>query len=70
MSTAPATAASQVKGNGARLRNLVIGALFAAVLLIPQNSPHSPQRAVLDGLPHFPWLRGRRACHSAAQSLE
>ena len=34
MSTAPATAASQVKGNGARLRNLVIGALFAAVLLI------------------------------------
>jgi hypothetical protein len=36
MSTAPATAASQVEGTGARLRNLVIGALFAAVLLIPK----------------------------------
>jgi hypothetical protein len=36
MSTAPATAASQVEGTGARLRNLVIGAMFAAVLLIPK----------------------------------
>jgi hypothetical protein len=36
MSTAPATAASQQEGAGARLRNLVIGAMFAAVLLIPK----------------------------------
>jgi hypothetical protein len=36
MSTAPATAASQVEGTAARLRNLLIGALFAAVLLIPK----------------------------------
>jgi hypothetical protein len=36
MSTAPATAASQVEGTGARLRNLVIGAMFGAVLLIPK----------------------------------
>jgi hypothetical protein len=36
MSTAPATAASQHEGTGARLRNLVIGAMFASVLLIPK----------------------------------
>jgi hypothetical protein len=36
MSTAPATAASQHEGTGARLRNLVIGVMFAAVLLIPK----------------------------------
>lgn len=36
MSTAPATAASQVEGTAARLRNLLIGAMFAAVLLIPK----------------------------------
>jgi hypothetical protein len=36
MSTAPATAASQHEGTAARLRNLVIGALFAAVLLVPK----------------------------------
>src|SRR5271154_2773206 len=36
MSTAPATAASQEEGTGARLRNLIIGAMFAAVLLIPK----------------------------------
>jgi|SRR5580658_2996874 hypothetical protein len=36
MSTAPATAVSQEEGTGARLRNLLIGALFAAVLLIPK----------------------------------
>jgi hypothetical protein len=36
MSTAPATAASQHEGTGARIRNLLIGALFAAVLLIPK----------------------------------
>jgi len=36
MSTAPATAASQHEGTGARLRNLMIGAVFAAVLLIPR----------------------------------
>ena len=36
MSTAPATAASQHQGTGARLRNLVIGAMFAAVLVIPK----------------------------------
>jgi hypothetical protein len=36
MSTAPATAASQHEGTGARLRNLMIGALFALVLLIPR----------------------------------
>jgi hypothetical protein len=36
MSTAPATAASQHEGTGARLRNLMIGALFAVVLLIPR----------------------------------
>lgn len=36
MSTAPATAASQDEGTATRLRNLVIGAMFAAVLLIPK----------------------------------
>jgi hypothetical protein len=36
MSTAPATAASPVEGTGARLRNVLIGAMFAAVLLIPK----------------------------------
>src|ERR1700731_1970389 len=36
MSTAPATAASQHEGSFARLRNLLIGAIFAAVLLIPK----------------------------------
>ncbi|HEV3220272.1 MAG TPA: hypothetical protein VGZ48_10915, partial [Candidatus Acidoferrales bacterium] len=36
MSTAPATAASQHEGTGARLRNLLIGAMFAAVLVIPK----------------------------------
>lgn len=36
MSTAPATAASQHEGSGARLRNLLIGAMFAIVLLIPK----------------------------------
>ena len=36
MSTAPATAASPVEGTAARLRNLLIGAMFAAVLLIPK----------------------------------
>jgi hypothetical protein len=36
MSTAPVTAASQHERTGARLRNLLIGALFAAVLLIPK----------------------------------
>jgi len=36
MSTAPATAASQHVGTGARLRNLMIGAMFAVVLLIPK----------------------------------
>jgi|SRR5277367_1675281 len=36
MSTAPATATSQHEGTAARLRNLLIGAMFAAVLLIPR----------------------------------
>jgi hypothetical protein len=36
MSTAPATAASQHEGIGARLRNLLIGAMFTLVLLIPK----------------------------------
>ena len=36
MGTAPATAASPGEGTGARLRNLLIGAMFAAVLLIPK----------------------------------
>ena len=36
MSAAPATATSQREGTFARLRNLVIGAMFAAVLLIPK----------------------------------
>jgi hypothetical protein len=36
MSTAPATAASQHEGTGARLRNLLIGAIFAAALLMPK----------------------------------
>lgn len=36
MSTAPATAASQREGTVARLRNVVIGALFALVLLVPK----------------------------------
>lgn len=36
MSTAPATAASQREGSGARIRNFLNGAIFAAVLLIPK----------------------------------
>ena len=36
MSTAPASAASQQEGTTARLRNLLIGAIFATVLLIPK----------------------------------
>jgi hypothetical protein len=36
MSTAPATAASQHEGTTARLWNLLIGAMFALVLLIPK----------------------------------
>ncbi len=36
MSTAPATAASPREGTSARLRNLVVGALFAAVRQIPK----------------------------------
>jgi hypothetical protein len=36
MSAAPATATSQHEGTAARLRNLLIGAMFAAVLLIPK----------------------------------
>jgi hypothetical protein len=36
MSTAPATAASQHEGTGARFRNLLIGAMFAVVLLVPK----------------------------------
>jgi hypothetical protein len=36
MSTAPATAASPVEGKGARLRNFLIGAIFAVFLLIPK----------------------------------
>jgi hypothetical protein len=36
MSAAPATAASQHEGAFARLRNLLIGAVFAVVLLIPK----------------------------------
>jgi hypothetical protein len=36
MSTAPATAASPHEGISARFRNLLIGALFALVLLIPK----------------------------------
>jgi hypothetical protein len=36
MSTAPATAASPHEGTAARLRSLMIGALFALVLLIPK----------------------------------
>src|SRR5271168_1374252 len=36
MSTAPATATSQHEGTTARLRNLLIGAMFAVVLLIPR----------------------------------
>jgi hypothetical protein len=36
MGTAPATAASQHEGTGTRLRNLLIGAMFAIVLLIPK----------------------------------
>ena len=36
MSTAPATAASQHEGTSTRLRNFLIGAIFAAVLLIPK----------------------------------
>jgi hypothetical protein len=36
MSTAPATAASAHEGTSARFRNLLIGALFALVLLIPK----------------------------------
>jgi hypothetical protein len=36
MSMAPATAASEHEGTVARLRNLVIGAMFAAVLLLPK----------------------------------
>jgi hypothetical protein len=36
MSTAPATAGSQHEGTGARLRNLIISAMFGAVLLVPK----------------------------------
>src|SRR5277367_504748 len=36
MSAAPASATSQHEGTTARLRNLLIGAMFAAVLLIPK----------------------------------
>ena len=36
MSTAPATRASPREGTGARLRSLLIAALFAAVLLVPK----------------------------------
>lgn len=36
MSTAPTTAASQHEGTGSRLRHVLIGALFALVLLIPK----------------------------------
>ena len=36
MSTAPATAASQHQGTTARLRNVLIGAMFAVILLIPK----------------------------------
>src|ERR1700676_394526 len=36
MSTAPATAGSQHEGTGARLRNLIISAMFGAFLLVPQ----------------------------------
>ncbi|MGC1619187.1 MAG: hypothetical protein WA765_11930 [Candidatus Acidiferrum sp.] len=36
MSTAPATAASHHEGPAARLRNVLIGSLFALVLLIPK----------------------------------
>jgi hypothetical protein len=36
MSTAPATAASPHQGTGTRLRNLLLGTMFAAVLLIPK----------------------------------
>jgi hypothetical protein len=45
MSTAPATAVSPEEGTGARLRNLLVGALFAAVLLIPKllRIRHNPQ---------------------------
>jgi hypothetical protein len=45
MSTAPATAASHDEGPAARLRSLLIGALFALVLLIPKllRIRHNPQ---------------------------
>lgn len=45
MSTAPATAASHDEGTLARLRNFLIGAMFAAVLLIPKllRIRHNPQ---------------------------
>src|SRR5579859_1189614 len=36
MSTAPTTAASQHEGTRSRLRHVLIGALFALVLLIPK----------------------------------
>jgi len=36
MSTAPTTAASQHEGTGSRLRHVLIGALFALVLLVPK----------------------------------
>ena len=36
MSTAPTTATSQHEGTGSRLRHVLIGALFALVLLIPK----------------------------------
>src|ERR1700749_3147716 len=36
MSTAPATAASPSEATTSRLRNLMIGAVFAAILLIPK----------------------------------
>jgi hypothetical protein len=45
MSTAPATAATHHEGGFTRLRNLLIGAIFAAVLLIPKllRIRHNPQ---------------------------
>jgi len=45
MSTAPATAASHDESTASRLRNLLIGALFALVLLIPKllRVRHNPK---------------------------
>jgi hypothetical protein len=49
MSAAPASAASQHEGTGARIRNLLIGAIFAAVLLIQKllRIRHNAQSWVL-----------------------